>query len=263
MIAIIISAWNGLEYTKRCVASIRTKHPYKVIFVDDGSTDGSAEWAEGQGFIVIRARPPTVSNGLNSGKVGRNYNLAMQKAIELGCSHMIFAHNDLLFHKEAIDNLVDLYERKRSQGHVFHSGVSVEYWWISLGIDKGWETKLEDVDSLVPVDYVETPFLKLWIMTKETFEKIGPFDENFTDGTMNLDGDVKRRLDLVGGGPGKIYSGSRLAWCYHFGANTTKVNKLDADKLIKENEVYLNQKFKLYEEDKTFLQAEIHKKWGT
>lgn len=242
MIAIIFSTWNGLEYTKRAVASIRTKHPYKLIIVDDGSTDGTTEWAEQQGYVLIRARPPTLSDGYNPGRVGYNYNLAMRKAVELGCSHMVFAHNDLLFHKDAIDNLVKLYEEKRSAGYFFHSGIASGGKLIEMGLDKGLETKVEDLDKMIPEDYVDTPFLVLFIMTKETVDKLGPFDEKLTDGTMNLDGDWKHRMNLLGGLPPK-YSGSRLAWFYHFSGTTSKTNNLDVQKMGDESNNYYMAKW--------------------
>ncbi|MBA4389330.1 MAG: hypothetical protein C0399_00105 [Syntrophus sp. (in: bacteria)] len=44
--SIIILAFNELEYTKRCVKSIRkhTPEPHEIIFVDNGSTDGTVKW---------------------------------------------------------------------------------------------------------------------------------------------------------------------------------------------------------------------------
>jgi len=234
MIGIIISVWNCLQYTKRCVASIRTAYPYQIIIVDDGSTDGTVEWAKENGFVVIEARPPTVSTGLNVGSVGRNYNLGMRKAIELGFSHMVFAHNDILFHKDAINNLVNLYEKKKNKGYLFHAGIPSGGKFIEMGLDKGLETKLEDLDKMVPEDYVDAAFLILFIMTKDTFDRVGPFDEQYTDGIMNLTNDWLRCMDVKG----VKYSGTRLAWFYHFGAVTTKVNTIEVQKIGKVNEEY-------------------------
>lgn len=44
--SIVILAFNELEYTKRCVKSLRkhTPEPHEVIFVDNGSTDGTLKW---------------------------------------------------------------------------------------------------------------------------------------------------------------------------------------------------------------------------
>ena len=44
--SIIILAFNEIEYTKKCVKSIRkhTPEPHEIIFVDNGSTDGTVKW---------------------------------------------------------------------------------------------------------------------------------------------------------------------------------------------------------------------------
>lgn len=46
MISLVVVTWNRLEYTKQCLESIavHTDVPYELIVVDNGSTDGSAEW---------------------------------------------------------------------------------------------------------------------------------------------------------------------------------------------------------------------------
>jgi len=45
-VSIVILTINRLDVTKECVASIRrhTPEPHEVIFVDNGSTDGTVEW---------------------------------------------------------------------------------------------------------------------------------------------------------------------------------------------------------------------------
>jgi GT2 family glycosyltransferase len=44
--SIVIVTWNELEYTKKCVAAIErhTPEPHEIVFVDNGSTDGTPEW---------------------------------------------------------------------------------------------------------------------------------------------------------------------------------------------------------------------------
>ena len=48
MISIIILCWNNLKYTRLCIESImkHTKQPYRLIAVDQGSTDGTSEYLE-------------------------------------------------------------------------------------------------------------------------------------------------------------------------------------------------------------------------
>lgn len=46
LVSIVILTFNQLAYTKECVASIRkhTPEPHEIIFVDNGSTDGTVKW---------------------------------------------------------------------------------------------------------------------------------------------------------------------------------------------------------------------------
>ncbi len=46
LISIVILTFNQLKYTKECVESIRkhTPEPHEIIFVDNGSTDGTVKW---------------------------------------------------------------------------------------------------------------------------------------------------------------------------------------------------------------------------
>ena len=59
MISIIIPAFNQLDYCRQCILSVQlhTPPPYKLILVDNGSTDGVAEYFdEVPGAHVIHAR---------------------------------------------------------------------------------------------------------------------------------------------------------------------------------------------------------------
>jgi GT2 family glycosyltransferase len=63
-VSIVILTWNGLDYTKACIESIRscTKFDdYRIVVADNGSTDGTLEYLRGQSDITI------VENGENLG----------------------------------------------------------------------------------------------------------------------------------------------------------------------------------------------------
>ena len=57
-ITIIILTWNGLEYTRRCIESIRAHThdtAYHLLVVDNGSSDGTLEWLRSQPAIRVIA----------------------------------------------------------------------------------------------------------------------------------------------------------------------------------------------------------------
>ncbi|MDQ4132801.1 MAG: glycosyltransferase [Actinomycetota bacterium] len=63
-VAIVILTWNAIESTKACLDALwrTTEHPaWRVIVVDNGSTDGSVDWLRGQDGITL------IENGRNLG----------------------------------------------------------------------------------------------------------------------------------------------------------------------------------------------------
>ncbi|HEX4228023.1 MAG TPA: glycosyltransferase [Bryobacteraceae bacterium] len=61
---IVILTWNGLDYTKRCLETLRANTAfadYRVVVADNGSTDGTIEYLKAQPFVT------TISNGSNLG----------------------------------------------------------------------------------------------------------------------------------------------------------------------------------------------------
>ena len=99
-VTIIILTWNAIEYTKRCLDTLRanTGYPeYRVIAADNGSTDGTIEYLEAQSSIS------TISNGRNLGFAQGN-NRAIASAPPN--SDIILLNNDTEIHQlDWIDRL--------------------------------------------------------------------------------------------------------------------------------------------------------------
>ncbi|MBC7286926.1 MAG: glycosyltransferase family 2 protein [Armatimonadetes bacterium] len=55
-ISAVIPTWNGLEMLKCAVESLRRgrRVPDQVVIVDNGSSDGTSEWAKSEGLDVVR-----------------------------------------------------------------------------------------------------------------------------------------------------------------------------------------------------------------
>ncbi len=55
-VTIIVLTWNGIDYTKRCLHTLRantTYAGYRLVVVDNGSTDGTIEYLQAQNSITI------------------------------------------------------------------------------------------------------------------------------------------------------------------------------------------------------------------
>jgi len=73
---IVVPCWNHLNLTKQVIQSVRenTSIPYRLIVVDDGSTDGTAEWLALQDDLTVitnesnQGFAPSVNRGLQIAK---------------------------------------------------------------------------------------------------------------------------------------------------------------------------------------------------
>lgn len=107
MISIICPVHNDLEYTKRCLVSLSIavenstyKDNIDIIFVDDGSTDGTAEW--------INENYPKVKVLKGDGNLWWSgaMNVGAKYALENGAQYIFIINNDNLFEKDCIDKLI-------------------------------------------------------------------------------------------------------------------------------------------------------------
>lgn len=99
---IVVVNWNGLQYTARCLDSLRLlDYPnYRIIVVDNGSTDGSPE--------RIRATHPEielVESGKNLGFAG-GANLGIRLALDRDIDSLWVLNNDIVVEPDTLTALV-------------------------------------------------------------------------------------------------------------------------------------------------------------
>lgn len=111
-LAIVITYFNCVEYSKAAVESIQTSYPYYLILVDDFSYDGSKQWARD----LEKTNPERIHifEDQDTVSLGQKWNLAVQKAKDLGCEVALVCNNDILFAPDTIDNLM----KRWSKGNV-------------------------------------------------------------------------------------------------------------------------------------------------
>lgn len=96
--SIVIPTYNGLPLLMQCIAEIRrfTDRPFEIIVVDDGSTDGTAEYCRNERLIFVslpknRGFPVAANAGLN---------LASGDTI-------VLLNNDIVVSRRWLDNMLD------------------------------------------------------------------------------------------------------------------------------------------------------------
>jgi GT2 family glycosyltransferase/predicted phosphodiesterase len=118
--AIIIVSWNGKKYLKDCFDSLKaqSKKDFKVIFVDNGSEDGSADFVrenyletEFLNLDIIRLEKNT---GFSFG-----YNKGIKRALEdENINYIVVLNNDTKLDEKFVEKMVDCAERNPDAGSI-------------------------------------------------------------------------------------------------------------------------------------------------
>ena len=233
---IIIPNYNGLSFMEPCFEALekQTTKDFKILVVDNGSTDGSVEWLkereipsiflpENTGFsgavnVGIRAADtPYVILLNNDTKVAPHYVEALERAMDR--SEKIFSVSSKMiqmYHPDLMDDAGDMY--------------SVLGWAFQRGV--GRPEKLYKKSCRV-----FTACAGAAIYRREVFETIGYFDEMHFAYLEDID--VGYRAKLYG--YDNVFCPEAVV--YHVGSGTSgsKYNSFKV-KLAARNNVYLNYK---------------------
>lgn len=180
-ITIIIVTWNGLEYTRRCLETLRanTKEtPYELIVADNGSTDGTLEYLESLPWITC------LRNGENLGFV-RGNNAAIAAADEN--SDIVLLNNDTEIHQadwlEGLQATAYKSPRtgvvgcrlRRPHGMLQHAGsyMPPTYWGQQIGAGE------KDVNQYNRDRSVEGVVFACVYLRRDALNQIGGLDESY------------------------------------------------------------------------------------
>lgn len=202
-IGIIIPAVNCLKYSKKTVDSIKTKHPYEVIFIDNGSTDGTKAWLKTQPFTKII--DPQVSG------LAAVWNLGIVKARELGFSLFLILNNDIILSPDAINNMA---KKMKTGKYVMVTGVNQHE-----GCAKPEDMLLKNTKYIEDEPDNYHPDFSCFMINNKTIDKVGWFDENYAIAYFE-DNDFHARIALSGEKAISTIS----AIYYHFESKTVQMN---------------------------------------
>lgn len=184
-VAIIVVNWNRRDDTLECLDSLTKVHysNYRVIMVDNGSTDGSAEAVRQrfQNVVIIEA-------GENLRFAGGN-NLGLKDVLAEGDDYCLLLNNDTTVHPDFLNHLVAAAQTDERIGLVgpkilYHHRPDVI--WFAGGVLKpAWGyvrhyglRQLDDgrFDERLTVSFLTGCCL---LIRREVLEKIGLLDEGF------------------------------------------------------------------------------------
>ena len=195
-----INLWE--KYTKKCIDSIVTKHDYRILLIDNGSTDETREEA---GKLVSDKFAHYRNE--EAWSCAKSWNFGIQDGFDRGYDYVLVLNNDILLHPEAIDRMVERFEDEKIDSDNISVDIADELKISNLVMVscldvRGECEKPEDVILLSPEKKEEVPEsphpnFSAFMINKECWNKIGPFDENFKPAYFE-DNDYHHRIELAG-----------------------------------------------------------------
>jgi len=163
---IILTTYNFLEQTRRCLSSLRraTTTPYLLIAVDANSQDGTPQHLQVQGIPVIRNDEEiSLSVALNQG-----IRFLLSQA---SVSHIAWIHNDMLFFRGWLEGLLQVLAAHPEVGKLAPYNLTGEPGQYT---DEKVETfTTAHAGRLQPGNGCP------WIMPRHVVEEVGLFDEGY------------------------------------------------------------------------------------
>jgi GT2 family glycosyltransferase len=209
-IQIVIPVINLFDkYTKPMLCSIKSKHDLRIFFIDNGSTDNTPE----QATKLISDKFHYQRNEKNDG-VSSSWNLGMRDAfINHQMDYCLIANNDILLHPNAIDRLVERFEKKIDVINTSNSSID----WSTMDGNQKDESIVmvtchnaiddfgrdpykflkSDDKEYEKLEENEHPDYSCFMVNRKYFDEVGEFDEGFNPAFYE-DNDSHRRLKLAG-----------------------------------------------------------------
>ena len=237
-VTIIIPNYNGKHFMEPCLASLKeqTCQDYKVLVVDNASTDGSLEY--------MKEHYPKIE------VIALDKNYGFSKAVNVGIQHsttpyVILLNNDTTVDPHYVEEMIKAIERSPRIFSVSSKMIQMYhpelidsagdlYTLLGWGVCRGTG---RPVSNYTEADEIFTACAGAAIYRRSAFSKIGYFDENHFAYLEDID--VGYRA--------KIY-GYKNTYCptalvYHVGSGTSgsKYNSFKV-KLSSRNNIYLNYK---------------------
>lgn len=188
---VVVLNWNGESCIRECLRSVlnQTYSPYRVLVVDNGSTDGSPG-------IIASEFPEASLIGLPENRhFARGSNVGMQEALkDSQCSYVVTLNNDTRVDPEWLHELV-----RASQPHAGMTACKMLFmdrtrlinstgFWIAQdgsAMDRGWNQP--DEGQFDEAFDVFGPTAGAALYRRELLQAVGLFDEDFLAYYEDLD----------------------------------------------------------------------------
>ncbi|MBD5211487.1 MAG: glycosyltransferase family 2 protein [Bacteroidales bacterium] len=193
VLSIVIISWNSLGMLKKCLhslAGMMRRADVEVIWVDNGSTDGSEEW--------VRSNYPSVSRHI----LPRNYGVAYARNRGVEASrgkYVLFLDDDTESGEDSIMPMLDFLQAhphagicgtalRDRQGNLQDSFKKFPGLGVKIGnVVRSWLGRKRKVSAPAHVTEVDYLIGACQMIRREVFEKVGMLDENIFYGPEDAD----------------------------------------------------------------------------
>ncbi|HSQ41738.1 MAG TPA: glycosyltransferase, partial [Fibrobacteraceae bacterium] len=236
MVSIVLLALNQVEYTRKCIESLRThcRQNYELILINNGSTDGTAAYFNSvpNAIVIHNEKNLGVAAGWNQGLVRASGN------------YVLILNNDTIPGPGFLENLVRCAENHPDAGIIVPRSNRIAGPQVIEDFQYQDETEIPSLAAQIQsendLSCWEFPRLKGFCMLipRPVLERIGPFDEQFGFGNFE-DDDYSCRVR---------YSGYRLlvaddSFLFHFGSVSFRDAGVDWNRQMTENMGKFNRKW--------------------
>jgi len=240
--SVVILTFNQLEYTKECVASLQKHTPelHEIIFVDNGSTDGTVKWLKA-----------LTQKNKNYQLIENKQNLGFAKGCNQGikASHgefILLLNNDVVVAQGWLSGLVDCLRHAPDAGIVGPMTNSISG---PQQISDDSYQSVGDLDKYAgqfaeKYGHRRIPLRRIvgfcMLFRRTLAEQIGGLDESFGTGNFE-DDDLCLRAAVAGY---KNYIAGDV-FIHHFGSRSFVGNKINYSASISENRKIIDKKWTL------------------
>ncbi|HHY35332.1 MAG TPA: glycosyltransferase [Firmicutes bacterium] len=240
-VSIVIPCWNNVEYTRLCVDSIfrNTEEPFELILIDNGSTDGSAEYFESlqeqHNNVVV------ISNPLNTG-----YGYACNQGLAAATGdYVVIMNNDIVVPPNWLRLLLRPAQAPQvgivgpRANNVSGSQCIATSYGSNLDLMEGFAQTLARKNAYQG-SFVVRAVGFCMLVKRSVIEAIGGFDPRFGIGNFE-DDDFCARAQLAGF---KIWIADD-AFVHHFGSVSFRNGGIDYTGLMRRNFELLKLKWRI------------------
>ncbi|MBN2643632.1 MAG: glycosyltransferase, partial [Victivallales bacterium] len=241
IVSIVILTFNQLEYTKKCIASIKKHTPeeHEIVFIDNGSTDGTVKWlrklaAENSNYRLIENRE----------------NLGFAKGCNQGIEaargeYVLLLNNDVVVTPNWLSGMLEVFRGGHSNTGIV-GPMTNNISGPQRVIDVGYQS-MNELDGYAATfretyRYRRIPLRRIvgfcMLFKKELADRVGFLDEKFGTGNFE-DDDYCLRATLLG--YKNVVAGD--VFIHHYGSRSFIGNRIDYSSLLYENKSGFNRKW--------------------